>query len=158
VTHARFEKVAPNASAYATLISNTRSGWKGYGNKLKSSMKLKRHLPKSPFPPTKPLRDNNYIVNHAGQVVHRGQSPLGNVKSIGQAVTEQSKRNSHAYQTARKAKRYAIIRQMAKEGASYAEMAEETGYTLESVRTAIKKMREAGEDIPELKRGPKCKK
>ena len=132
-------------------------GWKGYGKKLKSSMKLKRHLPKSQFPPTKPLKTHTH-VNHGGDITYYGKSSLDNVTHIGQAVTEQSKRNSHAYQTARKAKRYAIIRQMAKEGASYAEMAEETGYTLESVRTAIKRMREAGEDIPELKRGPKCKK
>ena len=121
-------------------------------------MKLKRHLPKSPFPPTKAVENHHCYVNHAGVLTYYGKSSLDNVAHIGQAVTEQSKRNSHIYQTSRKAKRYAIIRQMAKEGASYAEMAEETGYTLESVRTAIKKMREAGEDIPELKRGPKCKK
>ena len=123
-----------------------------------STMRIKRHLPKAPFPPSKPIRNDHYYVNHAGELVYNGKSPLDNVANIGQAVTEQSKRNSHAYQTARKAKRYAIIRQMAKEGASYQEMAEETGYTLESVRTALKQMREAGEDIPELKRGPKCKK
>ena len=121
-------------------------------------MKIKRHLPCAPFPPSKPIRNDHYYVNHAGELVYNGKSPLDNVAHIGQAVTEQSKRNSHAYQTARKAKRYAIIRQMAKEGASYQEMAEETGYTLESVRTALKRMREAGEDMPELKRGPKCRK
>lgn len=121
-------------------------------------MKIKRHLPCAPFPPSKPKRNDHCYVNHAGELVYNGKSPLDNVAHIGQAVTEQSKRNSHAFQTSRKAKRYAIIRQMAKEGASYQEMAEETGYTLESVRTALKQMREAGEDIPELKRGPKCKK
>ena len=140
------------------ITSSIRSGWKGYRKKLKSSMKLKRHLPKSPFPPTKAAENHHCYVNHAGILTYYGKSSLDNVAHIGQAVTEQSKRNSHAYQTARKAKRYAIIRQMAKEGASYQEMAEETGYTPESVRTALKQMREAGEDIPELKRGPKCKK
>ena len=149
---------ASNAEEYAVITSCIWSGWKGYRNKLKSSMKLKRHLPKAPFPPSKPKRNDHCYVNHAGELVYNGRSPLDNVTHIGQAVTEQSKRNSHAYQTARKAKRYAILRQMAKEGASYQEMAEETVYTLESVRTALKKMREAGENIPELKRGPKCKK
>lgn len=123
-------------------------------------MKLKRHLPKSPFPPTKPVRNDHCYINHAGELVYNGKSPLDTVTSIGQAVTEQSKRNSHAFQTARKQKRWAIIRQMMAEGASCKEMAEETGYTYESVRTAIKKMREAGEILPELKKGPKpkCKK
>lgn len=121
---------------------------------MKSSMKLKRHLPKSPFPPTKPLRDNNYIVNHAGQVVHRGQSPLGNVKSIGQARTEQSDRNAHAHQVSRKQKRWAIIREMLKEGATYEELMDETGYkTRESIRAAIYKMRQAGEVLPDPKKG-----
>ena len=124
---------------------------------MSNSMRIIRHLPCAPFPPTKPVKTHTH-VNHGGDITYYGKSSLDNVTHIGQAVTEQSKRNSHAYQTARKAKRYAIIRQMAKEGASYAEMAEETGYTRESVRTAIKRMREAGEDIPELKRGPKCKK
>lgn len=145
---------ATSALAYAMPISNTRSGWKGYGNKLKSSMKLKRHLPCAPFAPTKPLRDNDYIVNHAGQVVHRGQSPLGNVKSIGQARTEQSDRNAHAHQVSRKQKRWAIIREMLKEGATYEELMDETGYkTRESIRAAIYKMRQAGEVLPDPKKG-----
>ena len=118
-------------------------------------MKLKRHLPKSPFPPTKPLRDNDYIVNHAGQVVHRGQSPLGNVRSIGQARTEQSNRNAHAPQISRKLRRWAIIRQMLQEGATWEELMDETGYTRESVRVAIQKMREAGEILPDPKKGKK---
>ena len=122
---------------------------------MKSSMKLKRHLPKAPFPPTKAAENHHCYVNHAGILTYYGKSSLDNVAHIGQAVTEQSKRNSHIYQTSRKAKRYAIIRQMAKEGASYQEMAEETGYTLESVRTAIKKMREAGEALPDPKKGEK---
>lgn len=149
-----------NAEASAVITFCTWSGWKGYGNKLKSSMKLKRHLPKAPFPPSKPIRNDHYYVNHAGDLVYNGKSPLDTVASIGQAVTEKSKRNSHAFQTARKQKRWAIIRQMMAEGASCKEMAEETGYTYESVRTAIKKMREAGEILPELKKGPKpkCKK
>ena len=79
-------------------------------------MRIKRHLPKAPFPPSKPIRNDHYYVNHAGELVYNGRSPLDTVASIGQAVTEQSKRNSHAYQTARKLKRWAIIRQMAKEG------------------------------------------
>ena len=119
-------------------------------------MKLKRHLPKAPFPPTKPLRNNNYTVNHAGQVVHRGQSPLGNVRSIGQARTEQSNRNAHMTQISRRQKRWAIIREMLKEGATYEEMMDETGYkTRESVRVAINKMREAGEILPDPKKGEK---
>ena len=123
---------------------------------MKSSMKLKRHLPCAPFAPTKPLKDNNYIVNHAGQVVHRGQSPLGNVKSIGQARTEQSDRNAHAYQVSRKQKRWAIIREMLKEGATYEELMDETGYkTRESIRSAIYRMREAGEVLPDPKKGEK---
>ena len=117
-------------------------------------MKLKRHLPKAPFPPTKPLRDNNYIVNHAGQVVR--QSPLGNVRSIGQARTEQSNRNAHAPQISRRQKRWAIIREMLKEGATYEEMMDETGYqTRESIRAAIHRMREAGEALPDPKKGEK---
>jgi len=122
-------------------------------------MKLKRHLPCAPFAPTKPVKTHTH-VNHGGDITYYGKSSLDNVTHIGQAVTEQSKRNSHAYQTARKQKRWAIIRQMMAEGASCKEMAEETGYTYESVRTAIKKMREAGEILPELKKGPKpkCKK
>ena len=126
---------------------------------MNHSMQIKRHLPKAPFPPTKPMKTHAH-VNCGGAITYYGKSSLDNVANIGQAVTEQSKRNSHAYQKARKAKRWAIIRQMMAEGASCKEMAEETGYTYESVRTTIKKMREAGEILPELKKGPKpkCKK
>ena len=117
-------------------------------------MKLKRHLPKSPFPPTKAVENHHCYVNHAGVLTYYGKSSLDNVAHIGQAVTEQSKRNSHIYQTSRKAKRYAIIREMLKEGATYEEMMNETGYqTRESIRSAIYRMREAGEVLPDPKKG-----
>ena len=53
-------------------------------------MKIKRHLPCAPFPPSKPKRNDHYYVNHAGELVYNGRSPLDTVASIGQAVTEQS--------------------------------------------------------------------
>ena len=124
---------------------------------MKSSMKLKRHLPKAPFPPTKAAENHHCYVNHAGVLTYYGKSSLDNVSSIGQAVTEQSKRNSHAFQISRKEKRWNIIREMLREGATLQEMAEETGYTTESVRTAVYKMRAAGEDLPDFKREKKWK-
>jgi len=110
-------------------------------------MKLKRHLPRAPFPPTKTVKHD----------FSKDYSSFGNVASIGQAVTEQSKRNSHAFQISRKEKRWNIIREMLREGATLQEMAEETGYTTESVRTAVYKMRAAGEDLPDFKREKKWK-
>ena len=111
-------------------------------------MKIKRHLPRAPFPPTKTVK-HDFTKDH--------RSPLGNVASIGQAVTEQSKRNSHAFQISRKEKRWNIIREMLREGATLQEIAEETGYTKETVRTAFYKMRAAGEDLPDFKRERKWK-
>ena len=42
-----------------------------------------------------------------------------------------------------------------RQGATHAEMAEATGYAVKSIGNIIKKMRDAGVDLPELKRGPK---
>lgn len=122
---------------------------------MKSSMKLKRHLPKAPFPPTKAAENHHCYVNHAGILTYYGKSSLDNVAHIGQAVTEQSKINAHAGAIARKNKRWEIIREMMQQGATHAEMAAATGYAVGSIGNIIKKMRDAGVDLPELKRGPK---
>ena len=45
-------------------------------------MKIKRHLPCAPFPPSKPIRNVHYYVNHAGELVYNGRSPLDNVAHI----------------------------------------------------------------------------
>ena len=117
-------------------------------------MKLKRHLPKAPFPPTKAFKSEHFYVNSHGDIVYNDTSPLGNVKSIGQARTEQSDRNAHAHQVSRKQKRWAIIREMLMEGATYEELMDETGYkTRESIRAAIYRMRQAGEVLPDPKKG-----
>ena len=44
---------------------------------------------------------------------------------------------------------------MMQQGATHAEMAEATGYARGSIGNIIKKMRDAGVDLPKLKRGPK---
>ena len=118
-------------------------------------MKLKRHLPCAPFPATKAFKSDHFYVNSHGDIVYNDTSPLREVAHIGQAVTEQSKINSHAGATARKNERWRIIQEMMQQGASHAEMAAATGYAIGSIGNVIKKMRDAGVDLPELKRGPK---
>lgn len=118
-------------------------------------MKIKRHLPCAPFPATKAFKSDHFYVNSHGDIVYNDTSPLREVAHIGQAVTEQSKINAHAGAIARKNKRWEIIREMMQQGATHAEMAEATGYARGSIGNIIKKMRDAGVDLPELKRGPK---
>ena len=115
-------------------------------------MKIKRHLPCAPFPPTKAFKSEHFYVNCHGDIVY---NVAREVAHIGQAVTEQSKINAHAGAIARKNKRWEIIREMMQQGATHAEMAEATGYARGSIGNIIKKMRDAGVDPPELKRGPK---
>lgn len=115
-------------------------------------MKIKRHLPCAPFPPTRAFKSEHFYVNSHGDIVY---NDTRKVAHIGQAVTEQSKINSHAGATARKNERWRIIQEMMQQGASHAEMAAATGYAIGSIGNIIKKMRDAGVDLPELKRGPK---
>lgn len=120
-------------------------------------MKIKRHLPCAPFPATKEYHDDRYIRLADGSVYRRKPSSFDTVYSIGQAVTEESKKNSHAAALAERERKWRIIRKMVKEGESLEAMMEATGYkSAESVYHALRVMRDAGEDIPE--RMKTCKK
>ena len=126
---------------------------------MKASMKLKRHLPRAPFPPTKPIRENRIVMTEYGNLIRLdGSSPINRMpSSIGYSVTEQTARNSHEAAKAEKRRRWAIVEKMAKEGASNAEIMEATGYkNAGTVKSIVHRMREQGIDIPERRRG--CKK
>ena len=127
---------------------------------MKSSMKqLKKYLPRAPFPPTKPIRENRIVMTEFGNLIRcDGSSPINRMpSSIGYSVTEQTTRNSHEAAKAEKRRRWAIVEKMAKEGASNAEIMEATGYkNAGTVKSIVHRMREQGIDIPERRRG--CKK
>lgn len=127
---------------------------------MKSSMKqLKKYLPRAPFPPTLPVRENRIVITEFGNLIRcDGSSPINRMlSSIGYSVTEQTTRNSHEAAKAEKRRRWAIVEKMAKEGASNAEIMEATGYkNAGTVKSIVHRMREQGIDIPERRRG--CKK
>ena len=127
---------------------------------MKSSMKqLKKYLPRAPFPPTLPVRENRIVMTEFGNLIRcDGSSPINRMPpSIGYSVTEQTARNSHEAAKAEKRRRWAIVEKMAKEGASNAEIMEATGYkNAGTVKSIVHRMREQGIDIPERRRG--CKK
>lgn len=126
---------------------------------MKSSMKqLKKYLPRAPFPPTKPVRENRVVATEYGNIIIPRDSPINRMPpSIGYSVTEQTSRNSHEAAKAEKRRRCAIVERMAKEGASNAEIMEATGYkNAGTVKSIIHQMRAQGIDIPERRRG--CKK
>ncbi len=87
-----------------------------------------------------------------------GSSPINRMPpSIGYSVTEQTAKNSHAARSVEKQRRWEIVRKMALEGASNAEIMKATGYkTAGTVKSIVHQMREQGIEIPERRRG--CKK
>lgn len=128
---------------------------------MKASMKLKRHLPCAPFPPTKPIRENRIVMTEYGNLIRLdGSSPINRMpSSIGYSVTEQTARNSHEAAKAEKRRRWAIVEKMACEGYSNEEIMKATGYkTAGTVKSIVHQLREAGADIPPRKGGrPKCR-
>ena len=120
---------------------------------------LKKYLPRAPWPPTKPIRENRLVMTEYGNLIRcDGSSPINRMpSSIGYSVTEQTSRNSHEAASAEKRRRWAIVEKMAREGYSNEEIMKATGYkTAETVKSIVHQMREAGIDIPERRRG--CKK
>ena len=81
---------------------------------MKASMKLKRHLPCAPFPPTLPVRENRIVMTEYGNLIRLdGSSPINRMpSSIGYSVTEQTARNSHEAAKAEKRRRWAIVEKM----------------------------------------------
>ena len=71
---------------------------------MKSSMKqLKKYLPRAPFPPTKPVRENRVVATEYGNIIIPRDSPINRMPaSIGYSVTEQTSRNSQAARSAEK--------------------------------------------------------
>ena len=110
---------------------------------------VKRHLPPAP----EPTRDRkNPRMNPDGSV----PSPATD-KTFGD---ESTRRRVRAYCDRRREaseKRRAIVAAMAREGYSDEAIAEEMGYCKGSVRRILSIMRREGKEIPERKRGVKCK-
>lgn len=127
---------------------------------MKSSMKqLKKYLPRAPFPPTLPVRENRIVMTEYGNLIRcDGSSPINRMPpSIGYSVTEQTSRNSQAARSAEKQRKWAIVERMALEGCSNAEIMEATGYkSASTVKSIVHQMRLQGIEIPERRRG--CRK
>ena len=118
---------------------------------MNSSMRIIRNLPPAPKP-TRDRRDPNFDA--FGHPI----KALGPVKGFGdEEVRERVKETCRKRQEIAK-KRRAIVRQMAVEGKTDAEIMLATGYKQDSVRRIINIMRNEGIDIPQRRRGQKCKK
>ena len=118
---------------------------------MNSSMRIIRNLPPAPEP-TRNRRDPNYDA--FGHPI----KALGPVKGFGdEEVKERVRETCRKRQEVAKHRRE-IVRQMAVEGKTDAEIMLATGYKQDSVRRIINIMRNEGIDIPQRRRGQKCKK
>lgn len=85
------------------------------------------------------------------------------IESIGDAVRRKeafrmsSVAKARAVAEGNAERRHDMIARLAREGLSDAEISAQTGYKPSSVHRLIGKMRREGVDIPERKRGVKCK-
>lgn len=115
------------------------------------SMKIKRHLPPAPKTATKTVHDPRIIGDGRCTVFHRpSPSPIDNFGHSEKAVA-----NSHKAQNEKMLKRQALVRELARKGASDEEIAKASGYALGSVRRMLWQWRQNGEDIPVREKGRK---
>ena len=117
---------------------------------MNSSMRIIRNLPPAPKP-TRDRRDPNFDA--FGHPI----KALGPVKGFGDEEVKERVRETCRKRQEIARRRRAIVRQMAVEGKTDAEIMLATGYKQDSVRRIINIMRREGKEIPERKRGVKCK-
>lgn len=107
-----------------------------------------------PWPATKPYHDP-MIWGEGVVSMHRVEKPIPTFDA--ETVKSQTIAKARARAAGKAEKRHDLVARLAREGMSYEDIAEKTGYKADSVRRMIGKMRSEGMDIPERKRGRKKK-
>ena len=87
--------------------------------------------------------------------MHRVEKPIPTFAA--ETVKSQTIAKARARAAGKAEKRHDIVARLAREGMSDEEIAEQTGYKQDSVRRILSIMRREGKEIPERKRGVKCK-
>ena len=118
---------------------------------MNSTMRIKRRLPPAPKP-TRDRRDPNFDA--FGHPI----KALGPVKGFGDEEVRERVKDACRKRQEVARRRRAIVRQMAVEGKTDTEIMLATGYKQDSVRRIINIMRNEGIEIPQRRRGQKCKK
>jgi biotin operon repressor len=118
-----------------------------------ASMRIIRKLPPAPAPTrakkvTLPeeKRGRSLAIESIGDAVRRKEAFMRSSVAKARAVAEGNAERRHD-----------MIARLAREGLSDAEISAQTGYKPSSVHRLISKMRKEGINIPERKRGVKCK-
>ena len=121
---------------------------------MTSKCSIKRKLPPAPKTATKTVHDPRIIGDGRYTAFHRpSPSPIDSFGHSEKAVA-----NSHKAQSEKMLKRQAIVKELARKGASDEEISQASGYALGSVRRLLWKWRQDGEDIPVREKGrKKCK-
>lgn len=114
-----------------------------------ASMKILRKLPPVPRPATKPRTYPNLYGE--GIWIHEVKPQIPSHMDL-----HEKSAAARARQTGIAEKRHDMVRRLAKEGMSDADIAQRTGYRPESVRKILWRMRKEGLDAPE--RGRKSEK
>ncbi len=118
-----------------------------------SSMRIKRKLPPAPRTATSSVRHEGYTGT--GVYTHESKpmrTPLDEFR-----LTDQTKYNAHIGQIEASKSRRELAMKMAVNGVSDEDISKATGYTKEYVRKLRSKWKTEGIDIPEKKRGRRCK-
>lgn len=112
-------------------------------------MKLKRHLPCAPFPPTKPVR-NDHLVGYG---VYTYESP----QTVMDLRIPPTKSDSKTTEAEREMK---IILDLAREGKTASEISAETGFNMNRIKAVVNRFAEYGaklapEKKPKRRKAPK---
>ena len=118
---------------------------------MTSTMRIKRKLPPVPRPATKPQIHKNLYGE--GIWIHEAKPQIQSHMELHEKTAA-----ARARQTGIAEKRHDMVRRLAKEGMSDADIATRTGYRPESVRKILWRMRKEGLDAPERERGRKSEK
>lgn len=123
-----------------------------------TSMRIIRKLP--PAPP--PTRARRVVLPNEMRGVSLSCETIGDAVRQKEAHRRAMKKSSTAKARGIKEgdaeRRHDLVLRLARDGLSDAEIAKQTGYKPSSVHRLIAKMRHDGIDIPNRKRGVKCKK
>lgn len=116
---------------------------------MTSTMRIKRKLPPVPRPATKPQVHKNLCGE--GIWIHEVKPQIPSHMDL-----HEKSAAARARQTGKAEKKHDMIKRLAAEGLSDAEIAYRTGYKPESVRRILSKLRREGEDIPLRRKGRKA--
>ena len=114
-------------------------------------MRIKRELPPTPRPATKPYHSRRVYYGEGAFIYEKKRSQIPSHMEIHERKRREGRIKATAVRMGNAERRRDMVKRLALEGCSTDQIAEKTGYKPSSVTRMLTRLRHDGEDVPMMR-------